>query len=61
MELRGGQIRADGVMVHDMRLFRVKTPAESHYPWDYLRVMTTIPGAEVFQPLAESKCPLVQK
>ena len=26
-----GHIRADGVMVHDMYLFQVKTPAESHY------------------------------
>jgi len=27
-----GHIRADGVMVHDMRLYQVKTPSESHYP-----------------------------
>jgi branched-chain amino acid transport system substrate-binding protein len=56
-----GHIRADGVMVHDISLFRVKTPAESHYPWDYYQRITTIPGAEVFEPLANSKCPLVQK
>jgi branched-chain amino acid transport system substrate-binding protein len=56
-----GHIRADGVMVHDISLFRVKTPTESHYPWDYYQRITTIPGAEVFEPLANSKCPLVQK
>jgi branched-chain amino acid transport system substrate-binding protein len=56
-----GHIRADGLMVHDMPLFRVKTPAESHYPWDYYQLVTTIPGAEAFQPLAESKCPLVKR
>ena len=55
-----GHIRADGQMVHDMQLYRVKSPAESHYPWDYLRLITTIPGAEVFRPLADSRCPLVR-
>ena len=56
---RGGRIRADGVMVHDMYLYEVKTPTESHEPWDYLRLVTTIPGADAFLPLSESKCPLV--
>ena len=46
-----GQIRADGLMVHDMPLFRVKTPAESYYPWDYYLRVTTIPGAQAFEPL----------
>jgi branched-chain amino acid transport system substrate-binding protein len=56
-----GHIRADGLMVHDMHLYRVKTPAESHYPWDYFQPVTTIPGSEVFKPLADSQCPLVKK
>jgi branched-chain amino acid transport system substrate-binding protein len=55
-----GVIRADGLMVHDMYLFRVKKPDESHYPWDYLQPVSTIPGDQAFQPLAQSKCPLVQ-
>jgi branched-chain amino acid transport system substrate-binding protein len=58
---RNGRIRADGVMVHDMYLFRVKTPAESQGAWDSLRLVTTIPGDEAFQPLAQSQCPLVKK
>jgi branched-chain amino acid transport system substrate-binding protein len=56
-----GHIRADGLMVHDMPLFRVKTPAESRYPWDYYQRVTTIPGSEAFQPLSESACPLLKK
>jgi branched-chain amino acid transport system substrate-binding protein len=56
-----GHIRADGVMVHDMYLFQVKTPAESHYPWDYLKLVAKIPGDQAFQPLSESKCPYVNK
>jgi len=57
----GGYIRADGVMVHDMGLYQVKAPAESHYPWDYLKPLATVPGEEAFGTLAESKCPLVNR
>ena len=56
-----GHIRADGLMVHDTYLLRVKTPAESRYPWDYLQRLTTVPGSDAFEPLAQSKCPLVNK
>jgi branched-chain amino acid transport system substrate-binding protein len=59
--VHNGHIRADGLMVHDMPLFRVKTPAESKYPWDYYRRVTTVPGADAFKPLALSTCPLVKK
>jgi branched-chain amino acid transport system substrate-binding protein len=48
-------------MVHDMYLYQAKAPAESHGPWDYLRLVTTIPGADAFLPLSQSKCPLVNK
>jgi branched-chain amino acid transport system substrate-binding protein len=56
---RGGRIRPDGVLVHDMRLFQVKTPAESHYPWDYYKLLATVPGNEAYLPLSQSRCPLV--
>ncbi len=55
-----GHIRADGVMVRDLRLFQVKTPSESHYPWDYYKLVATVPGNEAFAPLSQSKCPLVK-
>jgi len=58
---RNGYIRADGVMVHAMRLFQVKTPAESHYPWDYLKLVATIPGDQAFSPIDQSKCPLMNQ
>ena len=57
---KNGSIRADGRMVHDMYLLQVKKPAESTTPWDYYNVVTTIPAAEAFQPLAASKCALVK-
>ncbi len=58
---KNGTIREDGRMVHDMYLVQVKTPAESKYPWDYYKVLATIPGDEAFQPLSKSACPLVTK
>jgi branched-chain amino acid transport system substrate-binding protein len=45
-------------MVHDMYLLQVKKPAESKYPWDYLKVAATIPGETAYMTKAESKCPL---
>lgn len=56
-----GHIRADGRMVHDMYLAQVKRPNEVKYPWDYYRILKTIPGDETVRPLAESECPLVRK
>src|SRR5439155_3871624 len=58
---KGGYVRADGRMVHDMYLFQVKKPSESKGPWDYYRLVKTIPAEEAFQPLAKSGCALVKK
>ena len=58
---RNGRIRDDGRMVHDMYLFQVKKPSESFGPWDYYKLMATIPGDEAFQPLSASRCPLIKK
>ena len=56
-----GHVREDGLMVHDMYLVQVKTPAESKGPWDYLKVVRTIPASDAFRPLSQSACPLVSK
>ena len=58
MFAKGGVIRPDGRMVHDMYLMQVKTQAESKYPWDYYKVIATIPGAQAYATKAESKCSL---
>ena len=60
MFTQNGHIRADGRMVHDMYLVEVKSPAESKYPWDYFKVLRTIPGDEAFRPMDKGGCPLVQ-
>jgi len=56
---QNGKIRVDGRMVHDMYLVQVKKPSESTTPWDYYKIVDTIPGEKAFQPLAKSKCSLV--
>jgi branched-chain amino acid transport system substrate-binding protein len=58
---KNGYIRQDGRMVHDMYLVQVKKPSESKYPWDYYHMRQVIPGEEAFQPLTQSRCPLVTK
>lgn len=58
---KDGKIRADGRMVHDMYLYEVKKPDESKEPWDYYKLVATIPADQAFLPLSESKCPLVKK
>lgn len=55
---KNGVIRPDGRMVHDMYLMQVKSPAESKYPWDYAKLIQTVPGDQVFMSKAESKCAL---
>ena len=57
---RNGTIRSDGRMVHDMYLVQVKSPEESKGPWDYYKILRTVPGQEAFRPLAESECPLAR-
>ena len=58
MFTKSGEIRPDGRMVHDMYLMQVKKPAESKYPWDYYKLVATVPGAQAYLTKAESKCSL---
>jgi len=55
---KGGYIREDGSMIHDMYLMQVKTPAESTEPWDYYKVAETFKGDTAWTTKAESKCAL---
>jgi branched-chain amino acid transport system substrate-binding protein len=56
MFTKNGVIRDDGRMVHDMYLMQVKTKAESKYPWDYYKVVATIPGEQAYTKKSETKC-----
>jgi branched-chain amino acid transport system substrate-binding protein len=54
-------IRADGRKMHNMYLFEVKSPAESKGPWDYYKLLATIPGEEAFRPMDQGGCPMLAK
>jgi branched-chain amino acid transport system substrate-binding protein len=56
-----GRIREDGRFVHDLRLYEVKSPAESKYAWDYYKQVAVIPGDQAFGSLEDSECSLVKK
>ncbi|AVO42142.1 ABC transporter substrate-binding protein [Simplicispira suum] len=58
MYAKNGIVRPDGRMEHEMYLVEVKQPAESKKPWDYLKIVKTLPGATVFTTKAESTCAL---
>ena len=58
---KGGKIREDGRMVHDMYLAEAKKPSESKGEWDLLKIIKTIPGDLAYMPLSDSTCPLLKK
>jgi branched-chain amino acid transport system substrate-binding protein len=55
--LRNGKIRAeDHRVIHDAYLAQVKPAAEVTEPWDYVKILKTIPAAEAFRaPSGECK------
>ncbi len=61
MFAKNGYIREDGRMIHDMYLMQVKSQAESKEPWDYMKLVSTIPGEQAFTTRAESRCNLIKK
>ena len=56
-----GSIQPNGRKLHPAYLFEVKKASESKYPWDYYKLVATIPADEAFTPLEKSTCPLLKK
>jgi branched-chain amino acid transport system substrate-binding protein len=56
-----GSIQPNGRKIHPAYLFEVKKPSESKAPWDYYKLVATIPADEAFTPLDKSTCPLLKK
>jgi branched-chain amino acid transport system substrate-binding protein len=56
-----GPLRIDGRRIIPAYLFEVKKPEESKYPWDYYKLVATIPPEDAAKPLEASECPLVKK
>jgi len=58
---KNGRIRQDGRLIRDMYLFRVKSPQQSKYRFDYYELLATVPGEEAFKPMEEGGCPLLKQ
>jgi branched-chain amino acid transport system substrate-binding protein len=56
-----GEIQPNGRTIHSAYLFEVKKPSESKGPWDFYKLIGTVPGDQAFTPLAESKCAMLKK
>src|ERR1700755_3161709 len=56
-----GAVEPNGRVIHNAYLFEVKKPSESKAPWDFYKLVGTVPGDQAFTPLAESKCALLKK
>jgi branched-chain amino acid transport system substrate-binding protein len=56
-----GAIQPNGRTIHNAYLFEVKKPSESKGPWDFYKLVGTVPGDQAFTPLSESKCALLKK
>jgi branched-chain amino acid transport system substrate-binding protein len=55
-----GRVREDGRHLHPMYLWQVKKPEESKGPWDYYKLVRTIPADEAWRPLDQGGCSLVK-
>ncbi|HZG29139.1 branched-chain amino acid transport system substrate-binding protein [Ensifer adhaerens] len=55
---KGGQIRPDGLLEHDMYLVQVQDATKD--PWDVVKVVQTIPGKDAYASLKDGGCPLVK-
>ena len=56
-----GTIQPNGRKIHPAYLFEVKKPSESKTPWDYYKLVATIPADQAFTPLDKSTCSLLKK
>lgn len=53
---QNARIREDGQVLRNMFLVQVKAPNESDGPWDYEKVIATVPSDEAWRPLEEGGC-----
>lgn len=58
---RDAKVGANGRLISDVYLMEVKKPDESKEPWDYYKVLATVPGDEAYIKPAESGCDLVKQ
>src|SRR5450756_304557 len=56
-----GLIQPNGRTIHDAYLYEVKKPSESKAPWDFYKLVGTVPGDQAFTPLDKRPCALPKK
>jgi len=52
------RLRADGRVLYDLELYRVKSPSQSHGPYDFYTPVKRIPAAKAFLPIGAGGCKL---
>ena len=52
--LRNGEVRSDHNVIHDSYLAEVKKKSEVKEPWDYEKIINTIPAAEAYEPVSQA-------
>ena len=57
---RPAKLRADGRVIYDLDLYRVKAPEQSKGPYDFYDHIRTIKAEEAFLPLGAGGCTLGQ-
>lgn len=53
-------IAANGRVLYDLAIYRVKRPAESKGPWDAYTELAPLPRDQAFRPATASECPLTR-
>uniref|UniRef100_UPI0038F737B1 ABC transporter substrate-binding protein n=1 Tax=Streptomyces galilaeus TaxID=33899 RepID=UPI0038F737B1 len=51
-------VRADGRAIHNMYIFKAKSPNASKSKWDLLEQVGVLAGPEAFRPLDQGGCSL---
>lgn len=61
-DFNGGasNIKVEIVYADHQNKAEVKKPEESKYPYDYYRLISTIPADQAFRPIADGGCSLVK-
>jgi branched-chain amino acid transport system substrate-binding protein len=57
----GARTRADGRLLRTMFYGEVKSPVESKAEFDYVKILSAIPGNDAFRPASQSECPTLNK
>lgn len=58
--IHNAPIREDGRVLEDLMMAEVRSPKDSKYQFDDLKIIGRIDAAQAYRPLADGKCPLIK-